>query len=468
MPTSPRIHFPFPDENSNPWAAVFEAMVDAIDTSLYAAREDRNLIIMGGGTMSFTAGSGALTWSADIDIFSPITGYLIRIQGPGVATLNDGQICYITLTRNPQTLIIASLQVANVVPHEPRGDDQLLIGLRRGLVVHFRDGFVLGDGENRNVFDSGGGGGGGALVVKDEGTSLGTFTAINFAGSGVTATNAGGGVALVTIPQGAPTIKEEGTPLAGGPHSTLNFIGGIVTAVDAGGGVANISVLGINGVVVKDEGSTVPGGPHTALNFVGPGIVATDAGGGQSNITVTGQVTVQDEGLPIAGGPHSTLNFVGAAVTAVDAGGGVATVTVNVPSLPEAEASLVAGVFSTINALFTRAGSRLIDVLYWPATIGPLTRSIYFKADIECSTFATTANVRLQNITDNETVTGTALNTGLQVNTEVTSAALTVGVAAGNLKSGTPKQYEVQVSLTGGGAGDTVTITNARLCVRYA
>jgi len=42
-----------------------------------------------------------------------------------------------------------------------------------------------------------------------------------------------------------------------------------------------------------------------------------------------------------------------------------------------------------------------------------------------------------------------------------------VGVAAGNLKSGTPKQYEVQVSLTGGGAGDTVTITNARLCVRY-
>lgn len=425
MPTSPRIHFPFPNENSNPWAAVFEAMVDAIDTSLYAAREDRNLIILGGGNMSFTAGSGVLTWAADIDIFSPITGYLIRIQGPGLVTLSDGQICYITLTRNPQTLIIASLQVASVVPNEPRGDDQLLIGLRKGLVVHFRDGFVLGDGENRNVFDSGGGGGGGALVVKDEGTSLGTFTAINFAGSGVTATNAGGGVALVTIP------------------------------------------LGINGVVVKDEGSTVPGGPHTALNFVGPGIVATDAGGGQSNVTVTGQVTVQDEGLPIAGGPHSTLNFVGAAVTAVDAGGGVATVTVNVSSLPEAEASLVAGVFSTINAAFTRAGSRTLDVLYWPATIGPLTRSIYFKADIECSTFATTANVRLQNITDNETVTGTALNTGLQVNTEVTSAALTVGVAAGNLKSGTPKQYEVQVSLTGGGAGDTVTITNARLCVRY-
>jgi len=267
---------------------------------------------------------------------------------------------------------------------------------------------------------------------------------------------------LSGTPTSQTVIKVNGTTV---PVTLIGDVGKALFVTAAG--VASWQTA-LAGITVKDEGSTVVGGPHATLNFVGPGVAATNAGGGQANITVTGTVIVQDEGSPIAGAPHTTLNFTGASVVAADAGGGVASITVTgVTALPEVEASLAAGVFSTINAAFTRAGSRLIDVLYWPATIGALTRSIYFKADIECSTPGTTANVRLQNITDNETVTGTALNTGLQVNTEVASVALTVGVAAGNLKSGTPKQYEVQVSLTGGGAGDTVTITNARLCVRY-
>jgi hypothetical protein len=308
---------------------------------------------------------------------------------------------------------------------------------------------------------------GGSLSVYDEAVLAGTRAKLNFIGLGVTAVDNPGQTRVdVTIP--GLQVKEEGV-VVGATYTALNFVGGIVTATDGGGGVANVSVLGTNGMVVKDEGSTVTGGPHTAMNFAGAGVTASDAGGGVALITIPqGAPTIQDEGIALAGGPHSTLNFVGATVAATNAGGGVATITVTgVTALPEVEASLAAGLFSTINAAFTRAGSRLLDVLYWPATIGALTRSIYFKADIECSTPGTTANVRLQNITDNETVTGTALNTGLQVNTEVASAALTVGVAAGNLKSGTPKQYEVQVSLTGGGAGDTVTITNARLCVRY-
>jgi hypothetical protein len=42
MPTSPRIHLPYPDEDSSPWNEVFKAMVEAIDLSLYSHREDRN------------------------------------------------------------------------------------------------------------------------------------------------------------------------------------------------------------------------------------------------------------------------------------------------------------------------------------------------------------------------------------------------------------------------------------------
>jgi hypothetical protein len=42
------------------------------------------------------------------------------------------------------------------------------------------------------------------------------------------------------------------------------------------------------GVAVEDEGTPVAGGPHTTLNFVGTGVTATDGGGGTATITVSG------------------------------------------------------------------------------------------------------------------------------------------------------------------------------------
>lgn len=170
MPTSPRTHFPFPDENSNPWAAVFESMVDAIDTSLYTIREDRNIIIMGGGTMTFTAGTGVLTWAADIDLFAAVTGYLWRIQ-PGNTTVADGQLIYITVTRAPQSLTTYTMLIGSQTPNEPAGDNHILIGVRRGSKIHFRDGFLISDGDSLNVFDTSGGGSAGA-VIFDGGSPL--------------------------------------------------------------------------------------------------------------------------------------------------------------------------------------------------------------------------------------------------------------------------------------------------------
>jgi len=311
---------------------------------------------------------------------------------------------------------------------------------------------------------------GGSLGVYDEGILAGSRAKLNFIGAGVVAVDNPGQLRVdVTIPGFTGVqVKEEGSSL-GTTFTAFNFIGGIVTASDAGGGVANISVLGTNGMVVKDEGSTVTGGPHTAMNFAGAGVTASDAGGGVALITIPqGAPTIQEEGVALAGGPHSTLNFIGTAVTAADAGGGVANITVlGVTALPENEAALMSGVFSTINAAFTRAGNRLLDLAYWPATIGTLTRQIYFKADVEVSNGATVGNVRLQNTTDNETVTGTSVTTSSTSNAEISVGPLPVGVAAGNLKTGVAKSYQVQVSLTGGGGADTVTITNARLCVRY-
>lgn len=52
-----------------------------------------------------------------------------------------------------------------------------------------------------------------SIVVKEEGVSLGSFTALNFVGDGATATNAGGGVAQITVPGGF-LVWKAGVPWA--------------------------------------------------------------------------------------------------------------------------------------------------------------------------------------------------------------------------------------------------------------
>ncbi len=79
-------------------------------------------------------------------------------------------------------------------------------------------------------------------------------------------------------------VEDEGTPLANNPHTTLNFVGDGVTATDAGGGVADITIPG--DVAADDEGT--PLGRFTTFDFVGSGVTATDAGGGTCQVTVPG------------------------------------------------------------------------------------------------------------------------------------------------------------------------------------
>jgi Concanavalin A-like lectin/glucanases superfamily len=162
VPTTPRILLPYPSVNQNPWNAAFVAMANAIDTSLYPIREDRNIIMSGGGTLTFSASTGVLTWSAPINLLASVTGYQwslpINGSSPGSVTLQDGQLFYITVTRAPQSNGNYIPIVGSFTPNQPNGDNQILIGIRIGSVVHFRDGFLIGDGQSTVVFDNTGGG----------------------------------------------------------------------------------------------------------------------------------------------------------------------------------------------------------------------------------------------------------------------------------------------------------------------
>jgi hypothetical protein len=153
MALTPRTQIPYPASNERDWDATFVSMVNAIDTSLFAAREDRNILILGGGTMTFNATTSVLSWGADIQLLSPISGYITTLPS-GSVTIPDNYYFYVRITRSPTSNITVSAQVGASVPNLVAGDDQVLIGYRKGTIVHFREGFLIGDGQSKIVFDN--------------------------------------------------------------------------------------------------------------------------------------------------------------------------------------------------------------------------------------------------------------------------------------------------------------------------
>lgn len=143
------------------------------------------------------------------------------------------------------------------------------------------------------------------LAVEDDGSPiLSPATTMNFAGAGVVVNSPSAGQVDVTI-AGGVNVEDDGTPL--GSFIGLNFTGAGVTATDAGGGLATIDIPGGGGVDI-DNNST-PLGTFDTLNFDNTTIRATDAGGGTAN------VGVPDDGITNAKLAEMATNTVKANLT---------------------------------------------------------------------------------------------------------------------------------------------------------
>jgi len=136
------MQWPYPTENVQNWYEAFKAFVGAVDFSAYSHREDRQLILAGGGTVSWNATGSALSWSAPIRVVSMIAGFQIRAEA-GSVTLDDGQLLYLNLTRYPTNNIVATPVVANQVPST---DTALLLVVRVGDKLYWRNGLVMPSG----------------------------------------------------------------------------------------------------------------------------------------------------------------------------------------------------------------------------------------------------------------------------------------------------------------------------------
>ena len=170
---------------------------------------------------------------------------------------------------------------------------------------------------------------GGTITIRDEGSNVVTgASAINFVGSGVTASNVGG-VATITIPGGGTSgiaVQEEGTNVVA-TTNTVNFVGAGATASNVGG-VATITIPGgISGINMLYNTSVVTANA-TTINFSGPLANVTNVGFGNATDVGIG-LTVRDEGTVVSGNAAiGTLNFLGAGVTATAGTSGVANITI--------------------------------------------------------------------------------------------------------------------------------------------
>lgn len=144
MANSPRMLWAFPGVDQDPWYDSFLDLTRGQDASAYAYREDRNLILAGGGTISFAL--NLLSWTEPISVWSPQTGFLVLVaaQPAGVPLVNSGDIVRWDQTRHPGENVTVQPEVAT---RALANDNSLVLCLRIDDRIVFRNGSWLGDGD---------------------------------------------------------------------------------------------------------------------------------------------------------------------------------------------------------------------------------------------------------------------------------------------------------------------------------
>lgn len=224
---SDRMQWPYPDIDEDPWYETFQGLIAQQDASGYAAREDRHLIISTAASVSFTASTGVLGWTAGIDLVNAISGHILTIP-TGSITLNDGQLAYLVLVRSPLSNANVTLTVASSVPNT---NDALAFCVRRGASVYLIRGCRINDGQSINPFDGGGGGGGGGGVA----TALQTATTQVGVSSSVAPSN--GQVLVASTSTAAAWTSLNLDMIAAG--FTISSFGGPSSPVEVGATVSN-------------------------------------------------------------------------------------------------------------------------------------------------------------------------------------------------------------------------------------
>lgn len=252
------MRWPYPAPGVDPWYDAFEGLVSAQDASAFSVRETQNIILTGGGVISWTASTSTLTWAAPITLNSSTFGFQESLPAGSAVLPNDGDFGYVTYISGTQENVTLSLTVSSLLPSSDANRPVILFR-RRGAKIFFRNGAVLDDGDSAQIIDEGPGATAGNIatfsLTAAEPLTVGNMVAVNASGLALKAdcTVAGRfpalGVCTVAAGTGAnATIQCIGpaTVFLGMTPGTTYYLGtagGISTAPPGGALVSHPAVL---------------------------------------------------------------------------------------------------------------------------------------------------------------------------------------------------------------------------------
>jgi len=417
--STPRMRFTYPNFRKSPWYDDFETFMGEVDASVYTTREDRNIVLAEGGTVAWDSASGILSWSTILYLNASITGFLWRVAA-GSATLEEGELLYATLVRNPSTNTTVVVSVASQVPSTDGG---VMLCYRLNDRIYWRDGKVIENGYS------------GALFTTSTGTATTpTLAAVLAAGNGSGGTDIELASSKVVGAFGQDALLEGGDGSAVAPAGDGRVKGGDNSGAADGGDVRLTPGSGTPDGRVKLEGDSDLDGVLRFTEKSLPTTTATEAA-----------VFVSDgSGSETQGELYFRKNADGVVVPL--------TLRSIDPRALFALNESVDGVTST----------KALGGVPFDAT-GLSGSTVKFRAVLNCTVGTITGRARLYNVTDSEFVTTADVNTTNTTPT-IREATVTVGSGAGELKE-SEKVYQVRITNTGTLTGEVVYLGSAFLIV---
>lgn len=274
MATSSRLKWPYPEEGADPWYEPFSGMVSAQDASAFGATEAKNILLTGGGVISWSAGNGRLAWASPLTLNSASAGTLQSVAAGETFLQTDGQFGYVRFVNGSAENVPLVLRVADALPTTDY-DRTLVLFIRRGSRVFFRNGAVIQDGQSAAVIDDGpsvppppl------SLPVKLNGVLQGTASALDFAGPVPTQLSISAGVARIESQLAAASVQVATTPYTISANYRafyVNVAGPATVQLTAASGYPNQFILvknqTANTVTVQAfAGNTIDGAASYAL-----------------------------------------------------------------------------------------------------------------------------------------------------------------------------------------------------------
>lgn len=302
MPNSPRLSLSYPAKNDPSWYEIYTSFISQLDSSIYANREDRNIILVGGGTWTFDSATGSTGWSAQLEVYSPHRALLLVIPS-GSFTIPDGSVAYVDVVRAP---IAGSTLVFTVGNNVPSTNTALMICYRRGDYLYFRNGSRIESGTPSEIYGAGGGGGGASDLetVLGNGNTSGAYNIEMAAGQGLLF-NEGAAVATGAN-QGAVYVKSDN-----GLYYRAES-NGAETRLDVATDLASVLAVG-----------NTTGGTDIELSVAGDSLVSSASvtlnieAGADAPLTLSAGASTTGNGgsVSIAAGNTNALNFDGGSIT---------------------------------------------------------------------------------------------------------------------------------------------------------